>query len=388
MTSWFKTSWLALAVGVACSAHAEVVVGIVAPLTGNFARTGETWKESIELYRKLHGDSAGGEKIRFVYKDLPDPNPAKARALVQELVVKDKAQYVGGFMYTPNAVAAAPLATEAKVPVVVFNAAGVGLLDRSPYMLRVSYTQPQLTVPMATYAMDNGLKKVATIVSDYGSGTDAERTFEKHFVAKGGQITNKIRVPLDNVDFGPFMQTLKNGKPDAVLAFTPGGVVSIGLVKAYKENGLEAAGIKLLAIGGEVDEAVALKTLGKASLGIISSSLYNPTGPSAENKTFREAFAKQYPGVDIGVTHIEGWDGAHLIYRMVEATKGQKDGDKAIQAAKGYSWKSPRGNLSIDAATRDLVQDIHIRRVSEVGGVVMNQGIKTFDKQPDWGRQE
>ncbi len=383
-----RASVTTLAIAVVSTVQAEVVVGVISPLTGQFARTGETWKESIELYVKLNGDSAGGEKIRFVYKDLADVNPAKARALVQELIVKDKAQIVAGFLYTPNAIAGAPIATEAKVPLVIFNAAGVGLLDRSPYLLRVSYTQPQLTVPMAIYAIDNGMKKVATVVSDYGSGTDVERTFEKQFVAKGGQITNKIRVPLDNFDFSPFMQTIKASKPDAVLSFTPGGVVSLGLVKAYKETGLEALGIKLLTVGGEVDEASTLKTLGKTALGIYSSSLYNPTGASAENKAFRAAFAKQYPGVEIGVTHIEGWDGVHLIYHMIEVTKGAKDGDKAVQAAKGFAWKSPRGNVQIDAKSRDLIQDIHIRRVAEVAGTVANEGIKVFEKQPDWGRQE
>lgn len=377
------------AMALACAAfaaQAEVVVGIIAPMTGQFARTGESWKESIDLYRKIHGDTVAGEKIRFVYRDLGEVNPTKARALAQELIVKEKAQYLGGLLYTPNAVAVAQVATQGKTPTVIFNAAGVGLLERSDYLLRVSYTQAQLTVPMAGYAAANGLKRVATLVSDYASGVDVEKTFEKAFVAKGGQITNRIRVPLDNFDFGPFMQTVKTAKPDALLVFTPGGVVSVGLVKAYKENGLEAQGIKLLAVGGEVDETSTLKTLGRTALGVYSSSLYGPTSEAVENRDFRKAFNAQYPGVEIGVTHVQGWDGAHLIYHMVKATQGRSDPDKAVQSARGLTWNSPRGPVTIDAKTRDLVQNIYIRQVQPQGDSLVNRTIQVLEKQPDWGR--
>ena len=359
----------------AVTALADVVVGVIAPMTGQFASTGRAWKESIDLYTKLKGDTVAGQKIRVIYRDLPDPNPTKARALAQELIVKDKARILGGFMYTPNAVAAASVATQGKVPLVVFNAAGAGLTGRSPFMLRVSYTQAQLTLPMADYAAKSGFKRVATLVSDYASGHDAERTFEERFKAQGGQITNRIRVPLDNFDFGPFMQTIKAAKPDAVLSFTPGGVISIGLVKAFKDNGLEGDGVKLLTLGGEVDETSVLPTLGKTAQGVYSSSFYNPTLDEQANRDFRKAFATAYPKTDIGVVHVQAWDAMHVIHGMVGAGEGQT----AIEAVKGHGWDSPRGPVRLDAATRDIQQRIYIRRVTEIDGVMVNHGIDQFE---------
>lgn len=374
-----RGTFAAASLWAAAVAHADVVVGVIAPMTGQFASTGRAWKESIELYAKLHGDTVAGEKIRFVYRDLPDPNPTKARALAQELIVKDRAQIIGGFMYTPNAVAAASVATQGKVPLIVFNAAGAGLTERSPFLVRVSYTQAQLTLPMADYAAKNGMKRIATLVSDYASGQDAERTFEERFKGLGGEITNRIRVPLDNFDFGPFMQTIKAAKPDAVLTFTPGGVVSIGLVKAFKDNGLEAQGIKLLTLGGEVDDTSTLPALGKTALGVYSSSFYNPTLEDAANRDFRQAFAKAYPKTDIGVVHVQAWDGMHLIHRMVKATAGKVEGDKAVESVKGYEWISPRGPVRIDAGTRDIQQRVYIRRVTEIGSALVNRGIDQFE---------
>jgi branched-chain amino acid transport system substrate-binding protein len=363
----------------AAAAQAEVVVGVIAPMTGQFASTGRAWKESIDLYLSQNGDTVAGEKMRIIYRDLPEPNPTKARALAQELVVKERAQLLGGFMYTPNAVAAASVATQGKVPMVVFNAAGVGLPERSPYLLRVSYTQAQLTQPMADYAAKRGMKRIATLVSDYASGVDVERTFEERFKSRGGEITNRIRVPLDNFDFGPFMQTIKAAKPDAVLTFTPGGVVSIGLVKAFKDNGLEAMGIKLLTLGGEVDDTSTLPALGKTALGVYSSSFYNPTLDSAPNRDFRKAFAAAYPKTDIGVVHIQAWDAMKLIRQMMTATGGKLDGDKAVAAALGYEWESPRGPVRIDPATRDIQQRIYIRQVTEMGGNLVNKGVEQFE---------
>jgi branched-chain amino acid transport system substrate-binding protein len=243
----------------------------------------------------------------------------------------------------------------------------------------VSYTQAQLTQPMADYAAKRGMKRIATLVSDYASGVDVERTFEERFKSRGGEITNRIRVPLDNFDFGPFMQTIKAAKPDAVLTFTPGGVVSIGLVKAFKDNGLEAMGIKLLTLGGEVDDTSTLPALGKTALGVYSSSFYNPTLDSAPNRDFRKAFAAAYPKTDIGVVHIQAWDAMKLIRQMMTATGGKLDGDKAVAAALGYEWESPRGPVRIDPATRDIQQRIYIRQVTEMGGNLVNKGVEQFE---------
>lgn len=361
------------------AASAELVVGIIAPMTGQFASTGQAWKQAIDLNLKQYGDTAGGQKIRVIYRDLPESNPPKARALAQELIIKDKANVLGGFMYTPNATAAANIATQSKSPLVVFNAAGAGLTERSPYLVRVSYTQAQLTLPMADYAIKNNMKRVATIVSDYSSGADAESTFTKRFTEQGGEITNAIRVPLDNFDFAPFMQTIAAAKPDAVLSFTPGGVISIGLVKAFKANGLEDRGIKLLTLGSEVDDTSTLPALGDQALGVYSSNFYNPTLDTQVNQDFRNAFADAYPESPLGVTHVQAWDAMTLIRHMAEASPEKFSGKAALDSVKGYEWESPRGPVRIDAETRDIQQRVYIRQVTDIDSKMVNHGIDQFD---------
>ncbi|MCB5364394.1 ABC transporter substrate-binding protein [Pusillimonas sp. CC-YST705] len=360
-------------------AHADVVFGVIAPMTGQFASVGQAWKQSIDLYLQANGDTLEGQKVRVIYRDLPDPNPPKARALAQELIVKEKADILGGFMYTPNATAAANIATQSKSPLIVFNAAGAGLTERSPYLTRVSYTQAQLTLPMADYAIKSGMKRIATIVSDYSSGIDAERTFVERFKAQGGEITNSIRVPLDNFDFAPFMQTIRAEKPDAVLSFTPGGVISIGLVKSFKANGLEDQGIKLLTLGSEVDDTSTLPALGSQALGVYSSNFYNPTLDTQVNRDFRQAFTQAYPKSEIGVVHVQAWDAMELVRRMIEAAPEKFDGKKAIDSIKGYEWESPRGPIQIDAETRDILQRAYIRQVTDIDSKMVNHGIDQFE---------
>lgn len=375
---------LKLTVTAACiyassAVHADIVLGVIAPMTGQFASIGQAWKQAIDLNLQQYGDTVNGQKITVIYRDLPESNPPKARALAQELVIKDKADILGGFMYTPNATAAANIATQSKRPLIVFNAAGAGLTERSPYIVRVSYTQEQLTLPMADYAIKNDIKRVATIVSDYSSGVDAERFFTERFKEQGGEITNNIRVPLDNFDFAPFMQTIAASKPDAVLSFTPGGVISIGLVKAFKANGLDNRDIKLLTLGSEVDDTSTLPALGNQALGVYSSNFYNPTLETTENQTFRDAFTQSYPNSPLGVTHVQAWDAMSLIRHMLENSAEKFDGSAAIEVAKGFEWESPRGPVSIDPETRDISQRVYIRQVTEIDSKLLNHGIDQFE---------
>ena len=311
----------------------------------------------------------------------------RIRALAQELVVREGVQYLGGLFYTPDAVAVAQVSEQAKVPTVVFNAATSSLIDRSKYLLRVSYTQPQVTVPMAQFALKEGFKSVATIVSDYASGADVEKNFETAFTAGGGKITIKIRAPLDTIDFSPFMQTIKNSKPQAVLAFTPGGVISIGFVKAFRDVGLQTEGVRLLGIGGEVDEASVLPALGDIALGTYSSNFYVPTRRSASNDAFSQSFKGLFPNSAIGPTTLEAFDGMSLLYRMIGATNGKRDPDAAMVAAKGYKWESPRGPMEVDASNRDLIQNVYIRKVEKsASGAMFNNLVQTYEHQPDYGR--
>jgi branched-chain amino acid transport system substrate-binding protein len=270
---------------------------------------------------------------------------------------------------------------------VIFNATLWSLLNKSQYLLRTSYTQPQLTVPMARYALEQNVKRVSTIVADYATGVDTEAVFTKAFVEGGGTIVDKIRVPMNTMDFGPFMQSLKTRNPQAIVAFTPGGAISVGLVKSYHENGLKAAGIRLFSLGGEVEEQ-SMPALGDAVLGVESAKVYTASRASAANDAFKGALKSLHPDTPPDMVPVQAFDGLHVIYTMIAATKGARNGDAALAAAKGLKWESPRGPVMIDPATRALIQNIYIRAVERgPDGKLVNRVVKTFDSQPDYGPQ-
>jgi len=378
---------VALAMNVG-TARADVVkVGVIAPMSGTFALTGQTWEGAIKAYQKLHGTTAGGHTIEVIYRDMPDINPAQARALAQELVVKEGVQYLAGLYFTPDALAVAALAQEAKVPVVIFNASTSAILDKSEYLLRTSYTLPQVGVPVAKYALEKNVKRVVTLVSDFGPGLDAEKAFTTAFVAGGGKLLENIRAPLKTTDFGPLMQRVKSLKPDALYVFAPGGPLTYALIKAYNEAGLKAAGIRFLGTA-ETDEDQ-LQTMGPEVLGFETGMYYSAAHNSALNnaviKTLREVAPKAVPTVQLA----NAFDGLHVIYHMVEATNGQRNGAKALASAKGFSWESPRGPLKIDPNSRELLQNVYIRVVEkDQAGRYVNREVQTFEMQPDYGRAQ
>lgn len=375
---------LALACG--ASALADTVkVGIIAPLSGPFSSNGKMWEATVKAYQKIHGTQAGGHTIEVVWKDLADINPAQARALAQELIVKEKVQYLGGLYFTPDALAVGAIAQEAKVPTVIFNAATSSILDKSDHLLRTSYTLPQVSVPAARYALDQKLRTVVTLVSDYGPGLDSENAFVKTFTAGGGQVLEQIRAPLKTSDFGPFMQKIKSLKPDAVFVFGPGGPPTYAIIKAYSEAGLKQAGVRFIGTGetSELD----LPAIGDAALGLETALHYSPAHESAMNQTFLKTAAELAPQVVLNAASVGAYDGMAVIYRMVEATKGQRDPAKALAAARGWQWESPRGPVKIDAQSRELVQNVYVRVVDkDASGRLRNREIKTYGMQPDHGR--
>jgi branched-chain amino acid transport system substrate-binding protein len=375
---------LALACGASALAQ-TVKVGIIAPLSGPFSSNGKMWEATVKAYQKIHGTQAGGATVEVVWKDLADINPAQARALAQELIVKDKVQYLGGLYFTPDALAVGAIAQEAKVPTVIFNAATSSILDKSDHLLRTSYTLPQVSVPAARYALEQKLRTVVTLVSDYGPGLDSENAFVKTFTAGGGQVLEQIRAPLKTSDFGPFMQKIKSLKPDAVFVFGPGGPPTYAIIKAYSEAGLKQAGVRFIGTGetSELD----LPAIGDAALGLETALHYSPAHESAMNQTFLKTAAELSPQVVLNAASVGAYDGMAVIYRMVEATKGQRDPAKALAAAKGWQWESPRGPLKIDAQSRELVQNVYVRVVDkDASGRLRNREIKTYEMQPDHGR--
>jgi len=287
---------------------------------------------------------------------------------------------LAGFGLTPNALAVAPIATEAKVPMVIMNAATSIITTKSPYIVRASMTLPQVTQPMAQWAAKNGIKKVYTIVSDFGPGVDAETEFAKAFKAAGGQIVGTSRVPLRNPDFSPFIQRAKDEKPDAVFVFLPAGEQGIAFMKSYRERGLADAGIKLIATGDITDDGV-MDAMGDETLGLITSFHYSAAHDSPENKAFKQAYA-EVNGAKLrpNFMAVGGYDGMALIAEALKKTGGSTDAEKFIAALKGIKLTSPRGTILIDPETRDITQTVYIRKVEKVGGALYNV---EFDKIPD-----
>ena len=349
-----------------------VKIGLVLPMSGPFSAYGKQIEHGVRLYLATKGDTFGGRKVELIIKDdSPGTAGDVSKRLAQELVVKDKVDILAGFALTPSAFAVAPVATEAKKPMVVMNAATSAITTKSNYLVRASMTLPQNTAPIASWAAKNGIKNVFTLVADFGPGHDAEGQFKKTFTAAGGKIVGEVRAPVSNPDYGPFLQKIKDVKPDAVFLFLPPGAGTIAFMKGFSERGLAQAGIKLISTGDLSDEEI-LDAIGDPALGLITSFHYSDAHKSAENTAYTAAYAKAYPKDRPNFMSVGGYDGMHLIAEVLKKTNGVTDGDKFIEAAKGMKWISPRGPVAIDAATRDIVQTIYIRKVEKVGGKLQN----------------
>lgn len=366
----------------AFAAHAEdtIKVGLIAPFSGPFADYGKQMDAGIKAYMKLHGDKVAGKKIEIIAKDTTGPVPEIAKRLAQELVVRDKVDFLAGFGLTPEALAVAPISEQAKKPMIIMNAATSIITTKSPYIARVSMTLPQISAPMGTWAVKNGIKRTVTLVADYGPGIDAETAFKTNFIGGGGQVIESIRVPLKNPEFAPYIQRIKDAKPDAVFVFVPAGEQGIAFMKGYRERGLAEAGIKVIATGDLTDDHV-LNSMGEPILGVITTFHYSADHKSPENTKFLKAFADANPnGGRPNFMAAAAYDGMAAIYEVGKKLNGRIDGDKAMAVLKGMKIDSPRGPITIDPKTRDVVQTVYVRKVEKVGGELYNV---EFDKFPD-----
>ncbi len=378
-------SVLAAAIALPAAAQESVKIGVILPMSGPFANYGKQIENGIKLYMKEHGDKVAGKKIELLLRDDTGPAPEVTKRHAQELIVKDKVDMLAGFGLTPNGLAAAPLATEAKKPMIIMNAATSIITTKSPYIARVSFTLPQVTAPIATWAAKNGIKKVYTLVSDYGPGHDAEAQFKKTFTAAGGQIVGEVRVPLKSPDFAPYLQRIKDSQPEAVFLFLPAGEQGVAFLKGFVERGLDKAGIKLIATGDVTDDDV-LEAMGDAALGVITSHHYSAAHDSALNKAFVKGYAEIDPKTRPNFMAVAGYDGMAAIYEALKKTGGNADGDKIMAAVKGMKRASPRGPIVIDPETRDIVQNVYIRRVQKVGGKLYNVEFDKFEAVKDPGK--
>jgi len=378
---WAIASTCVLAPGLA--AAQTVKIGIVGPFSGPFAHYGTLFKAGAEAYVESQGGKLAGQQVELIYRDTGGPNPGQTKNLVQELIVKDKVDYLGGFVFTPNAFAAAPLAQQSGTPMVVFNAATSSITDKSEYIIRTSYTLWQVTVPLAQWAAKNNIKKVVTAVTDYGPGIDAETAWKSEFTKQGGAVVESIRMPIATTDFAPFIQRIKASGAQAVYTFLPGGPPNLGFVKAYNENGLAKAGIQFLGTA-ETDE-YDLQKFGDSAVGLTTAFHYSAAHDSPANKKFIAALAAKNPQAVPNYASVGAWDGMYVIHKMIEATGGQKDGLKALAAARALQWESPRGPVRIDPKTRHIVQNVYLRKVEKVGGQLVNKEVQNFGPQVDYG---
>ncbi len=357
-----------------------VKIGLVLPMTGPFASTGRQVEAGVKAYMALNGDTVAGKKVEVVLRD--DAGTAdQTRRIAQELVVKDGASMLMGFGLTPLALSVAPVLSQAKVPAIITSATTSIITQKSDYFVRTSMAGPQSAVPVATWAAKNGLKRVVTLVSDYGPGIDIEKGFTDQFKKDGGEILEAVRVPLQNPDFAPFLQRVRDTKPDAVFVFVPSGVGSI-FMKQFVERGLRDAGIKLIATGDVTDDDL-LNGMGDAALGVITGHFYSANHDSPENKAFVAEVRKANKNMRPNFMSVGGYDAMALAYAALKKTNGDTDGTKLVDAMKGMTWVSPRGPITIDAKTRDIVQDIYMREVKKVDGELYNVEFATFPKVRD-----
>jgi branched-chain amino acid transport system substrate-binding protein len=361
-------------------AQGTVKIGALLPMTGQQQSTGVQIAAAIRLYMAQNGDTVAGKKIQVIVKD-DGASPENSKRLAQELIVKDGVNFLAGFGVTPTALAVAPLATEAKIPEVVMAAGTSIITERSPYIVRTSFTLPQSTVIIAGWALKNGIKKVVSVVSDYAPGIDSEAAFKNTFTAGGGQILESIRVPLANPDFAPFLQRARDAGPDAVFVFVPSGQGGV-FVKQFVERGLDKAGIRLIGPGDVTDDDL-LNAMGDQVIGAVTAHIYSAAHPSQMNKAYVAAFKAANNGMRPNFMSVGGYDGMHLIYEALKKTGGNTGGDALLAAMKGMAWESPRGPISIDPETRDIIQNVYMRKVEKVDGELYNVEFETFPNVKD-----
>ena len=371
--------------GIASAQQAPFKIGLVLPMTGQQATTGRQIEAAAKLWMAQNGDTVAGRKVQLIVKDdtsLPDVT----RRVAQELVVNEKVDVVAGMGITPSALAVAPIATQSKTPLVVMAAATSSIIEASPYIVRTSFTLPQASVAMGDWAPKNDIKSVVTLVTDYGPGIDAEKYFSERFILNGGKVMDKLRVPLRNPDFAPFLQKVRDLKPDALFVFVPSGA-GAAVMKQFGERGMDKAGIRLIGTGDVTDDDQ-LNDMGDVALGVVTSHHYSTAHPSAANKKYVEAFEKANKGLRPNFMSVGGYDGMRVIYEALKKTGGKGGGDALLAAMKGQIFESPRGPVYIDAQTRDIVQNIYLRKVERKDGQLWNVEFDVIKDVKDPGKSK
>ena len=367
----------------AAQAQDALKIGLIGTYSGPYADYGRQFDAGVALYLKEHGGKIAGRTVEIVKKDTAGPAPDAAKRIAQELIVRDKVQILTGLDFSPNAYAVAGIATQAKIPTVVMNASSSAITTSSPYVARLSFTVQQVSDPMARWMLKNGTKEAYVVVADYASGTDALTAFKKAFEEGGGKVVGELRTPMNNPDFSAYVQRIKDAKPQSVFFFFPSGVMPPAFLKVWKERGMEEAGIKLYATGEATDDSY-LDATGDVALGLVTSHHYSYGHPSAKNQKFVKDFEAQF-GTTMRPSYfaVTAYDAMSAIDLALKKTGGDASGDKVMEALKGLAFESPRGPIEIDAATRDIVQTVYIRKTEKVNGKLVNVEFDKFDRVKD-----
>jgi branched-chain amino acid transport system substrate-binding protein len=359
---------------------AEVKVGVIASFTGPYAIWGKQFQEAVDLYLEQQNGKAGNHDVKILYRDVGGPNGQRARQLAQELIVRDGVAVLAGLEFTPTALAVADVVTEAKIPFVIFNAGTSMVVQKSPFFVRTGFTQWSVSIPVTKWATQQGYKSCAIVAADYGPGHDAIDAYRKGFGEAGGKIAAEIRVPVGTTDFSSYLQRVRDASPQCTFMFMPVGPMSAGFIKSYGERGLS----KIQLITGAETQEFDLPAIGDSAIGVVTALHYGPYLDNPANKAFVQAYKAKY-GKDAlpSLISIAAYDGMKVVFEMIKATDGKRDGVKAIEAVKGLKWDSPRGPVQIDPRTRDIVQNIYVRRVEKMNGVLMNKAFYTYPAVKD-----
>lgn len=363
-------------------------IGIIATYSGPYADYGKQFDAGMNIYLEQNEGKLGGRSVEIIRKDTGGAAPDNARRFAQELISRDKVDVISGLDFSPNVYAIAPVINRAKVPTLVMNAASSAITEASPYIARLSFTVQQVSAPMAEWLAANNVKKIYTVVADYASGVDAEEAFKKAFEAKGGQVVGSVRTPMNNPDFSAYIQRIKDSQPEGVFIFFPSGVMPLSFLKAWQERGMDEAGIKLYATGEATDDSY-IEATGDAALGLITSHHYSYAHPSPENQQFVEAYRKKFGTKDrLNYFAITAYDTMAALDKALTATQGNAEGDALLTQLKGMELMSPRGPITIDPETRDIVQTVYIRKVEQREGELVSVEFDQFDQVKDPAKEK
>jgi branched-chain amino acid transport system substrate-binding protein len=360
----------------------EIKVGLLNQSSGAYSWWGQEYKRGVDMFLAENGSKVGPHTVQVLERDVGGNTPQRAKQLAQELVVRDQVQYLIGGTFTPEVLAVVDVANQSKTPLLIFNSGTSMVTDKSPYFVRVGFTQWAVSVPLVQWALAQGAKNAALVVADYAPGQDALDAYGSTFTAGGGKIVGEVKVPLGTTDFSSYLQRVKDLSPQYVFMFMPVGPMSAGFIKSFKERGLDKSGITLLATT-ETQESD-LPAVGDSAIGLTTALHYSPFLDNAANQKLVKAWKAKYGPAELpSHAAIAAYDGMRVVFEMIKATDGKRDGDKAMAAIKGLKWDSPRGPVSIDGNTREIVQNVYIRRVEKIDGVLGNKPIKTYEAVKD-----